>query len=159
MPKLEDFADVVRLTIKAALAPEQARNARLDQALTEARADLAMLRERLVILETRAPLPGPEGPAGKDGTDGFAAEDLECVQAADDPRLVTLQYRRGDVTTALGTLRFRVPQFCGVYQAGTRYEPGDMVLVGGSQWHCNATTSDRPGNGAAAWTLAVKGAH
>jgi hypothetical protein len=53
MSKLEDFAEVVRLTIKAALAPEQARNARLDQALTEARAEVSLLRERLAIVESR----------------------------------------------------------------------------------------------------------
>jgi hypothetical protein len=53
MRNLEGFAEVVRLTIKAALAPEQARSARLDQALTEARAELSLLRERLAIVEAR----------------------------------------------------------------------------------------------------------
>lgn len=157
MPRLEDFADVVRLTIKAALAPEQARNAQLTQALTEARADLAMLRERLVVLETRAPLPGPAGPAGKDGTDGFAAGDLECVPSPEDPRLVTLQFRRGEVVTPAGRLHFKgVPVYCGVYQNGARYEPGDMVTLNGSVWHATAPTSERPGLGNPTWTLAVK---
>jgi hypothetical protein len=64
MSKLEDFAEVVRLTIKAALAPEQARSASLDRALTEARADLSLVRERLAIVEARladrtAPAPAP----------------------------------------------------------------------------------------------------
>jgi hypothetical protein len=153
MPNLEDFAEVVRLTIKAAVAPEQARTARLDQALTEARAELALLRERLAVLEARAPLPGPPGPAGADGA-AWTAGELECLQAPDDPRLVTLQFRHGDVVTPAGQLAFRVPVFCGVYQPG-RYEPGDMVTWHGSLWHCNAATSERPGGGAA-WTLAVK---
>jgi len=156
MSKLDDFAAVVRLTIKAALAPEQARSAALDQALTQARAELAGLRERLAIVEARDPVPGPAGPAGKDG-EAFTAGELECVQAPDDPRLVTLQFRRGELVTPAGQLHFRgVPQFCGVHQAGARYEPGDLVTVQGSLWHCNAATSDRPGTGAATWTLAVK---
>jgi hypothetical protein len=156
MSKLEDFAAVVRLTIKAALAPEQARSARLDQALTEARAELAGLRERLAIVEARDPVPGPPGPAGADGA-SFTAGDLECVQAPDDPRLVTLQFRHGEIVTPAGQLHFKgVPQFCGVWATGARYEPGDLVTWQGSQWHCNAATGDRPGGGSAAWTLAVK---
>jgi hypothetical protein len=156
MPDLEGFAEVVRLTIKAALAPEQARHVRLDQALTEARAEVSLLRERLAIVEARDPVPGPAGPAGKDG-EAFTAGELECVQAPDDPRLVTLQFRKGDTVTPAGQLHFRgVPQFCGVYQAGVRYEPGDLVTVQGSVWHCNAATSDRPTDRATGWTLAVK---
>ena len=155
MPDLEAFAEVVRLTIKAALAPEQVRNARLDQALTEARAEVSLLRERLAIAEARDPMPGPAGPAGKDG-EAFTAGDLECVQAPDDPRLVTLQFRKGAVITPAGQLQFRVPVFCGVHQAGASYEPGDLVTLQGSIWHCNAATRERPGTGAAAWTLAVK---
>lgn len=53
MSKLEDFAEVVRLTIKAALAPAEVRNAALDRALTEARAELSLIRERLAIVEAR----------------------------------------------------------------------------------------------------------
>jgi len=158
MRNLEGFAEVVRLTIKAALAPEQVRNARLDQALTEARAEVSLLRERLAIIEAREPVPGPAGPAGQDGA-AFTAGELECLQAPDDPRRVTLQFRKGDVVTPAGQLAFRVPVYCGVYQAGASYEPGDMVTVAGSQWHCNSATRERPTGGNPAWTLAVKGAH
>lgn len=155
MSKLEDFAEVVRLTIKAALAPEQARSALLDQALTEARAELSLVRERLAIVEAREPVPGPPGPAGHDGA-AFTAGELECLQAPNDPRLVTLQFRRGDVVTPAGQLQFRVPVYCGVWQAGAHYAPGDMVTWSGSQWHCNAATGERPGLGNPTWTLAVK---
>jgi len=53
MSKLEDFAEVVRLTIKAALAPAEVQHAALDRALTEARTEVALLRERLAIVEAR----------------------------------------------------------------------------------------------------------
>ena len=53
MSKLEDFAEVVRLTIKAALAPAEVQHAALDRALTEARAELSLVRERLAIVEAR----------------------------------------------------------------------------------------------------------
>jgi hypothetical protein len=154
--QLDEMVEVVALTIKAAIAPEQARNTLLAEALTEARAEVSLLRERLAIVEAREPVPGPPGPAGQDGA-AFTAGELECVQAPDDPRLVTLQFRRGELVTPAGQLHFRgVPQFCGVHQAGARYEPGDLVTVQGSLWHCNAATSDRPGTGATTWTLAVK---
>jgi hypothetical protein len=152
--QLDELVEVVALTIKAALAPEQARNAQLTQALTEARADVALLRERLVSLECKAAIPGPPGPAG---ADGFSAGELECVQASDDPRLVTLQFRRGDVVTPAGRLTFKgVPVYCGVYQADASYEPGDMVTLNGSLWHATAATRERPGLGNPTWTLAVK---
>ncbi|MEX3690609.1 hypothetical protein AB3X91_16200 [Paraburkholderia sp. BR14263] len=44
----------------------------------------------------------------------------------------------------------------GVWQEDHEYEPGDMVTWGGSMWHCNARTRERPDAGNAAWTLAVK---
>jgi hypothetical protein len=33
---------------------------------------------------------------------------------------------------------------------------GDVVTFGGSMWHCNAATEEKPGDGSAAWTLAAK---
>jgi hypothetical protein len=67
MSKLEDVAEVVRLTIKAALAPAEAQHASLDRALTEARTEVALLRERLAIVEARladraAPAPAVPAP-------------------------------------------------------------------------------------------------
>ena len=44
----------------------------------------------------------------------------------------------------------------GVFTPG-EYHPGDSVTWGGSLWHCNETTSDKPGeSGSKGWTLAVK---
>lgn len=47
-------------------------------------------------------------------------------------------------------------QYRGIFDAGTFYDVGDTVRQGGSLWHCNQLTKDRPGEGSAAWTLAVK---
>lgn len=46
--------------------------------------------------------------------------------------------------------------YCGVYQDGKTYEPGEIVTWAGSTWHCHAATTSKPGEGATAWTLMVK---
>jgi hypothetical protein len=43
-----------------------------------------------------------------------------------------------------------------VFKAGDSYKPGDMVTFGGSCWHCNEETQDKPGSGTKSWQLAVK---
>jgi hypothetical protein len=47
-------------------------------------------------------------------------------------------------------------QYRGTFAVGTAYDVGDTVTHGGSLWHCNQSTKDRPGEGSHAWTLAVK---
>jgi hypothetical protein len=98
--------------------------------LVDAAKDIAVMRERLAVLETRPPHPGPAGqdgapgapgPPGKDGADG-------------SPGL----------------------EFCGVFLEGQTYDPGQLVTCAGSSWHCNEPTTTRPGDGAKAWTLMVK---
>ena len=43
----------------------------------------------------------------------------------------------------------------GVWREGDAYQPGNTTTWGGSLWHCNSATSEKPGvNGD--WTLAVK---
>jgi integrin beta 3 len=53
-------------------------------------------------------------------------------------------------------LRTALMIYRGVFKPGDAYDPGDTVTWAGSLWHCNATTSEKPGDGGAAWTLAVK---
>lgn len=43
----------------------------------------------------------------------------------------------------------------GVWREGI-YEKGDVVTWGGSQWHCEDITEDRPGAGSKDWLLIVK---
>ncbi len=45
----------------------------------------------------------------------------------------------------------------GVFKSGDEYLPGDTVTWGGSLWHCDEQTQDKPGEtGAKGWTLAAK---
>jgi integrin beta 3 len=44
----------------------------------------------------------------------------------------------------------------GVYQAGRTYEKGDGATYGGSFWIAQDATSEKPGDGATKWRLAVK---
>lgn len=91
---------------------------------------IVTLRERVAVLEVRPSLPGPPGepgPAGKDGTNGLDGKD--------------------------GTAGL---SFEGVYQEGKSYEFGHLVTWGGSSWHCNESTTTKPGDGSKAWTLMVK---
>jgi len=44
----------------------------------------------------------------------------------------------------------------GVYQDGKEYEIGQIVTWAGSTWHCNETTTTKPGDASKAWTLMVK---
>lgn len=45
----------------------------------------------------------------------------------------------------------------GVFKSGYEYLPGDTVTWGGSLWHCDEQTQDKPGEtGSKGWTLAAK---
>ncbi|HHS9675086.1 TPA: phage gp6-like head-tail connector protein [Klebsiella pneumoniae] len=45
----------------------------------------------------------------------------------------------------------------GVFKSGDEYLPGDTVTWGGSLWHCDEQTQDKPGEtGSKGWTLAAK---
>lgn len=46
-------------------------------------------------------------------------------------------------------------KYVGVFEDGQDYKPGHMATHGGSLWHCNSPTRERPGT-TKAWTLAVK---
>ena len=47
-------------------------------------------------------------------------------------------------------------KFCGVYQCGRSYQPGDAVTRSDSLWVCNAATTGEPGQDFVGWQLAVK---
>lgn len=130
---------------------------------------LSGIRERLAVVETKAPIPGPpgkdganghdgkdgkDGLNGKDGADGFAFEDL-AVEQKDDCSF-TIKAIKGDRIKDIGTAKFDVERYRGVYHEGRTYDRGECVTWGGSEWHCNETTNTKPGDGSKSWTLKVK---
>lgn len=66
------------------------------------------------------------------------------------------------VTRASGAVdskAFSIPAmiYRGVFKAGDAYQVGDTVTWGGSMWHCDQDSTDKPGeNGSKGWTLATK---
>lgn len=114
---------------------------------------------RLAVLEAREPKPGDKGEPGLDGKDGSDGRDGinfdELDLAHDGERTMTLRFSRGELVKEWH-LVFPVPIYRDVYQAGRSYARGDIVTFGGSMWHCNADTDDKPESGSPAWTLAAK---
>lgn len=95
-------------------------------------------------------------PAPKDGRDGRDALDLENfgIALGDDGRTLTVSLERGE-TRVERTLRLSTMIYRGVFKEGAEYGPGDTVTWGGSLWHCNEVTADKP-ELSKAWTLAAK---
>lgn len=100
-------------------------------------------------------IPGKDGAAGlngKDGKDGFGLEDFDAA-LAEDGRTLTLSFRRGELKVdriiRLATMIYRE-----VWRDG-EYDRGDVVTWGGSAWHCQEKTTDKPGT-SQAWKLMVK---
>jgi hypothetical protein len=154
---VEGIVPVIREAVSRATAPlvhRQHGHDVLVAQLVAAAADSGVLRERVATLEARAPVPGPPGPAGRDGADGVGFEDLGVTQR--DERSFTITAARGDHVKEIGTVRFQVALYRGVWTEGRTYEPGDSVTWAGSEWHCQTSTATKPGDGSKTWTLKVK---
>lgn len=167
----QELGDLVTMTLTETLVPVRTSVALLDDRLrhqatahatmTDRLRDLevlvAGLRERVAVVETRAPMPGPpgqDGKDGKDGADGFGLEDFSVE--FDGDRTILLAFARPGRETKRVPLTFPFQRYQGVYQAGRTYVEGDTVTYAGSLWHCGTATTARPGDGATGWQLAVK---
>lgn len=153
-PNAAELAEVVVATIQRAIGPLSARLANLDERFKSFEA--ANVRERLAILETRAPVPGPPGADGKDGApgvDGLGFDDLSVD--FDGERTVALKFQRGAITKVF-PLTLPLLRYCGTYQDNFPYVIGDVVTSGGNAWHCQQPTTIRPGDSTAAWRLMVR---
>ena len=126
---------------------------------------LAAVSERVAVVETRAPVPGPagqDGAHGKDGVDGLNGTDGADGLGFDDLTVAFDGDRTLDLTFARGTEKKSFPivlpflRYVGVYQDGKSYDVGDVTTWAGSTWHCNTATTTKPGDGSAAWVLIVK---
>ena len=97
-------------------------------------------------------VPGKDGAAGKDGADGLGLEDFDLV-LGDDGRTLAFTFRRGEVVV-VRSVRLPTMQYREVWREG-EYERGDVCTWGGSAWHCQRKTTDKPQT-SDAWKLMVK---
>lgn len=90
-------------------------------------------------------LPKPKD--GKDGKDAVPVEDFS----------LSLEGRSLTVSLGAVTKTIHVPAtiYRGVFKDGEAYEVGDLATFGGSLFHCNEATTEKPETGKA-WTLAAK---
>lgn len=93
---------------------------------------------------------GADGQPGKDGRDG-TLEDATFEQI--DDRVAELKRADGSF---LGRMVFSHPIYRGLWKHGEEYVRGDSVTFGGSQWIAMGLTTEKPGDGATSWRLAVK---
>lgn len=96
---------------------------------------------------------GKDGEPGEDGKDGFSLEDFDAT-LMDDGRTVLLSFAQGERSFKV-ELGFPVMVYRGVYREGA-YSAGDTVTWGGSLWHCDGDTDEKPGEGSRFWTLCAK---
>lgn len=95
---------------------------------------------------------GEKGKDGSDGRDGLGFDDLEIVH--DGLRHFIFRMKRGE---QIKEFAFDVPVmiYAGIFKEGVEYNYGDTVTWGGSLWHCDLDTTDKPGGGSP-WTLVAK---
>jgi len=85
--------------------------------------------------------------------DGVAGVDIE----RSDQRRFTLTVNRASGDSESKSFDVPVMIYQGVFKSGQDYLPGDTVTWGGSLWHCDEPTQDKPGEtGSKGWTLATK---
>lgn len=85
--------------------------------------------------------------------DGVADIDVSMT----GERLFSVVVRQSSGQRTEKTFSLPVMLYRGVFRAGETYHPGDTVTWGGSLWHCNSMTADKPGDAhASGWTLAAK---
>jgi len=115
-------------------------------------------------VRTLSRIPGPRGERGLPGKDG------ETVKGDPGPPGLsiedfTLEYdgeRTFKFTFARGKqakeFQFVMPVlvYRGVFKESQNYARGDVATYDGSAWHCEKSTTDKPGVGSPDWRLMVK---
>ncbi|EIT7729044.1 phage portal protein, partial [Escherichia coli] len=85
--------------------------------------------------------------------DGVADIDVSMT----GERLFSVVVRQSSGQRTEKTFSLPVMLYRGVFRAGETYHPGDTVTWGGSLWHSNSMTGDKPGEAhSSGWTLAAK---
>lgn len=108
-------------------------------------ADMGALERRLAEAVAAIPVP-------KDGV-SLTLDDFDIVPN-EDGRTIEMKFTQGN-TTHTFELVFPVPIYRDVWREGEVYQRGDMVSFGGSLWHAQQETKDRPASGET-WRLAVR---
>lgn len=97
--------------------------------------------------------PGRDGVNGKDGEDGIGFDDLQIEQRGE--RSFALVFSRGTERREF-SMSVPVMIYRGVFRDGAQYTRGDTVTWGGSLWHCDVDTTEKPEGAAKHWTLCAK---
>lgn len=97
---------------------------------------------------------GRDGKDGQAGAAGLGFDDLDILH--DGERGFTFRLAREGSEPKSWTYSVPAQIYRGVHVDGAQHERGDTVTWGGSLYHCNEPTTDKPGAGSPAWTLAVK---
>lgn len=95
-----------------------------------------------------------------EGMDGWecivnGVNSVDLVQG-EEAKTYALKVEMSDGATVGTSFALPVMIYRGVFREGDEFTPGDTVTWGGSLWHCNETTKDKPNDGTKAWTLAAK---
>lgn len=97
---------------------------------------------------------GKDGLHGKDGKDGLSVSDFDA-RLEDDGRYWIMMLGAGEKKEER-RLKTGATIYRGVFREGQAYDRGDWVTWGGSGWHCNIDTKEKPGDGSKNWTLCIK---
>jgi hypothetical protein len=109
-----------------------------------------------LIRSTRTTDPIPEGGLLTDAGWAFIVRGISMLDMRQvDERTFEFSAMFNDGTVERKSFSVPVQIYRGVYVEGKTYERGDTVTWGGSQWHCDEHTAERPGDGGT-WRLAVK---
>lgn len=95
-----------------------------------------------------------------DGMDGWVCVtrgvDREEEVVEDGGRLIKRRTLYSDGQVFEREIKTVAVVYRGLFNEERTYDVGDMATWGGSVWHCEAPTSEKPGNGSKDWRLAVK---
>jgi hypothetical protein len=82
---------------------------------------------------------------------------VEYQPSEEDPRVLAAKTILSDGTESIAVIRVPAMVYKGVFREGEEYEQGDTVTWGGSLWHCQEPTREKPAeSGVKSWRLAVK---
>lgn len=95
-----------------------------------------------------------------DGMDGWVCVtrgvDVETEETEDSGRMIRRRTVYSDGQVFERTIKTSAMVYRGIFVEGRAHEPGDTTTWGGSLWHCDESTLDKPGEGSKAWRLAAK---